>query len=68
MSLLYEAMYVLSEKGTLPSKYRPHKLSGKYANHWECHLKSDWLLVWKVEDNELVFTMMATGTHADLFD
>jgi len=22
---------------------QPHKLSGKYADLWECHVKPDWL-------------------------
>ncbi len=37
----------LAETGTLPAKYRPHILSGKYAGIWECHIEPDWLLLWK---------------------
>ena len=66
-ALLREAIRILSEKGMLPSSYRPHKLSGKYSDCWECHLQPDWLLVWKKNNNELILTMTATGTHDDLF-
>ena len=38
---------LLAETGTLPAKYRPHILSGKYAGIWECHIEPDWLLLWK---------------------
>ncbi|MGC4129045.1 MAG: type II toxin-antitoxin system YafQ family toxin [Bergeyella sp.] len=57
----------MQETGTLPAKYKPHKLSGNYAGCWECHIKPDWLLIWKQNDNELILLLMDTGTHSDLF-
>lgn len=65
--LFRDAIAVLSEIGTLPTKYRPHKLSGNYCGLWECHLAPDWLLVWSQNDSELVLILMDTGTHSDLF-
>jgi len=47
--------------------YRPHKLSGEYDNCWECHIKSDWLLIWEQNDTELTLLFTGTGTHSDLF-
>jgi len=35
---------------TLNPKFKQHILKGNYANHWECHLKPDWLLVWFQDD------------------
>ena len=67
ISKLEEAMHILAETGTLPSKYRPHKLSGNYDNCWECHIKGDWLLIWLQNDNELTLLFINTGTHSDLF-
>ena len=67
ISLLKNVMELLAEKGTLPSKYKPHKLSGNYNNCWECHTKPDWLLIWQQNDTELVLLFMNTGTHSDLF-
>ncbi|MEL5895107.1 type II toxin-antitoxin system YafQ family toxin [Bacteroides sp. GD17] len=66
-AVLEKAMQVLSDSGTLPAEYRPHKLSGQYEGYWECHLQSDWLLVWLQDDGRLVLTLIDTGTHADLF-
>ena len=67
MSLLSEAVSILAGSGTLPPKYKPHKLSGKFAGCWECHIKPDWLLVWQQNDEELILLFTNTGTHSDLF-
>ncbi|UOE42489.1 type II toxin-antitoxin system YafQ family toxin [Chryseobacterium suipulveris] len=56
-----------AESGTLPKKYKPHKLSRNYANCWECHIKPDWLLIWQHNDQELILLFLNTGTHSDLF-
>ena len=34
---------------------------------WECHIQSDWLLVWEQRDTELILILTDTGTHSDLF-
>ncbi len=53
VSILEEVVDLLAQTGTLPSKYKPHKLTGNYKGHWECHLQPDWLLVWRQNDKEL---------------
>ena len=53
--------------GELPSKYKPHKLSGRYEGKWECHIMSDWLLIWEQYDDELVLIITNTGSHSDVF-
>lgn len=59
---------ILREKGSLPGKYKPHKLSGfKGDRTWECHIEPNWLLVWEQNDMRLTLLMLDTGTHADLF-
>ena len=45
MRLIKEAMELLAEKGTLPPKYHPHKLSANHEGQWECHLEPNWLMV-----------------------
>ena len=67
MSLLREALDLLVQDVTLPSKYRDHALSGRLTGQRECHLEPDWLLMYKIDHGELILTAMATGTHADLF-
>lgn len=67
MEKLVTVVRLLVENGKLPTKYRPHKLSGYYKGIWECHIQPDWLLLWKQDDEELVMLMTNTGTHSDLF-
>lgn len=67
MAKFKAAVTILAETGTLPAKYRPHKLSGRFSHAWECHIEPDWLLVWEQNDRELILLLIDTGTHADLF-
>lgn len=63
-----DCLRILASVGKLPAKYKPHKLSGSYNGMWECHIESDWLLIWMQNDRELTLLMIDTGTHSDLFD
>lgn len=67
MKLITDAMDILEATGTLPSKYRPHKLSGNMQGLWECHIEPDWLMIWQQNDKELILLFLQTGTHSDLF-
>ena len=58
----------------LESKYKDHKLIGKYAGFRECHIKPDLLLIYKKENNAssgqlpiLILVCIALGSHSDLF-
>lgn len=66
-SLFEEVITILSEKGTLPPRYKPHKLPGQWPGLWECHIQHDWLLIWEQRDTELILILTDTGTHSDLF-
>ena len=50
---------------TLDAIYRDHKLIGTWRGRRECHIESDWLLIYMVELDRVVFER--TGTHSDLF-
>ena len=67
MNLINEAMRLLAANGSLPAKYRPHRLSGKLQGVWECHIEPDWLMTWEQNDTELTLLFLQTGTHSDLF-
>ncbi|MBQ0019422.1 MAG: type II toxin-antitoxin system YafQ family toxin [Bacteroidales bacterium] len=68
VSKLQHVMQMLEATGTLPTEYRPHKLTNFKGNcTWECHIESDWLLIWEQYDTELVMVMISTGTHSNLF-
>ena len=44
---------------------RDHGLVGSYRGRRECHIEADWLLIYKLEGQTIVFER--TGTHSDLF-
>jgi len=71
LELLETVIKILAEKGSLPEFYLPHPLKGykKKAKEtvMECHIQSDWLLVWLQSDFELTLLLADTGTHSDLF-
>lgn len=62
---LYLIVEKLSKDIDLDPKNRPHKLSGNYAEKWECHIEPDWLLIYEVTDDLVI--LYRTGTHSDLF-
>jgi len=64
---LKKVLELLEQNGNLPAIYKPHKLTGNYADCWECHIKPDWLLIWKQDDKNLILLLLNTGTHSDLF-
>jgi mRNA interferase YafQ len=67
-SVMNTAIEILGNTGTLPVvPYKTHKLYGNFSNHWEAHLEPDWLLIWKINKNEIVIILTNTGTHSDLF-
>ena len=67
MDDLRNVITLLMQTGTLPPEYRPHKLTGNLRGKSECHIKSNWLLVWEQYDDELLLIMIDTGTHSNLF-
>ena len=56
----------LIEGGRLDPLHRDHQLIGDYAGRRECHIEADWLLIYKLEKDQIVFER--TGSHADLFE
>ena len=66
-TLFEKVITILSESGTLPPRYKPHKLTGEWAGLWECHIQPDWLLIWEQRESELILILTDTGTHSDLF-
>ncbi|MCD6011243.1 MAG: type toxin-antitoxin system mRNA interferase toxin, RelE/StbE family [Flavipsychrobacter sp.] len=68
IALLDEVIIAISDNKTLPPKFKLHKLAGAYKNCWECHIRPDWLLIWKVDEKEKIIQLVRTGTHSDLFE
>lgn len=67
LDLLEKVVDQLANCIPLPEKNRDHALTGKYIGFRECHVAPGWLLVYRVEDEELELFLFRTGTHSDLF-
>ncbi|MCL2816358.1 MAG: type II toxin-antitoxin system YafQ family toxin [Oscillospiraceae bacterium] len=67
LTLLIEPITILAKDETLPPKYRDHQLKGKLSAFRECHIKGDWLLVYRIVEDKLILSLHATGTHSDIF-
>lgn len=65
ISLLKSVLTELETNGTLQPSYKPHRLTGTYSGYWEAHIKTNWLIIWKVSGDEII--LARTGTHSDLF-
>lgn len=61
----YKIIEILKTEPSTPKHLRPHKLKGKWAGHWECHIAFDWLLVYVIDNTKLI--LVRTGTHGDIF-
>ena len=55
----------LVEEEPLDAIHRDHKLIGNWKGRRECHIESDWLLIYMIESNRVVFER--TGAHSNLF-
>ena len=66
MNRLKEAMLVLiANAAPLGPDWLDHALKGQWADHRECHIGGDFLLVYQLEGTMLNF--VRAGTHAELF-
>ena len=66
-AMLDHVVEKLSRQEPLPPKNMDHALSGDFTGFRECHIQPDWLLVYRIEDEELMLFLSRTGTHSDLF-
>lgn len=50
----------------LEEKNHDHALTGNWSGYRECHITPDWLLIYKIDDGELILILTRTGSHVDL--
>lgn len=67
MGRLKEVMLLLlANDGPLGPEWLDHPLKSEWAEYRECHVGGDFLLIYQVEGNTIVFVRV--GTHAELFN
>jgi mRNA interferase YafQ len=58
-------MFDIICENPLPLKYNDHPLIGNYKDHRECHVESDWLLIYMYHGDGVKF--VRNGTHSELY-
>ena len=64
---LKKVVRLLVEEQILPDRYRDHNLVGDWSGYRDCHIESDWLLLYNIDRDEEILTLARTGTNSDLF-
>ena len=49
----------------VPAKYRDHSLSGDWADHRDCHIKPDLVLIYRLPDADTL-QLVRMGSHSEL--
>ena len=65
---LQRVVELLANGTSLPESFRDHALTGNWANHRECHIAPDWLLIYQIYEDVLVLELTRTGSHSDLLE
>lgn len=63
--LLKETINKLANNGVIDEKYKRHLLKGDLKRYRCIHLKSDWLLIFKITPRELYLVML--GKHSQVY-
>jgi len=62
---LRDVITMLAGGRKLPEKYKDHSLRGEWNHHRDCHIKPDWILIYRIDGNTLILERM--GSHSELF-
>ncbi len=65
--IFQEVVRDLSYGNKLNKERRDHQLTGNLKDFRECHIASDILLIYQIDDDILVLTLVSVGNHAQLF-
>lgn len=57
----------LAQGRELDEIYCDYQLKGKLKDFRECHIEPDWLLMYRIDNQQLILTATDTGSHSDMF-
>ncbi len=66
VTALKEILNRLANEEPIPEKHNPHMLTGDYKGYMECHIESDFLLIWFDPDTDQI-DLVRLGSHSELF-
>ena len=52
--MLEKVIDILASGESLPAKYQNHQLKGKYSGYFDCHVQPDWVLIYKIEKENIL--------------
>jgi mRNA interferase YafQ len=68
MELLDDVILKLANGEKLQTKHHDHPLRGDRHGYRDCHIKDDWVLIYKIDKGILTLILSETGTYSDLLD
>ena len=66
-TVFVDVIEVLASGNKLDKKFKDHKLTGVLKDFRECHLAPDILLIYQIDGEVLVLTLVNVGNHSQLF-
>lgn len=57
----------LSKGEKLPPQNKDHKLTGRLGKYRDCHIQSDWILIYQINKKEQELILVRMGSHSELF-
>lgn len=66
IKLLESIVKMLENEQEIPSRFKPHPLTGDYRGCTECHIENDFLLIWRNPENDTIY-LVRLGSHSELF-
>lgn len=64
---LEKILDILAAGGKLPLNNYNHQLRGEFKDCFECHVKPDALLIYRIEKSEITILLLRIGSHAEIF-
>lgn len=61
------AALMAEDRDLLSTKYRDHALVNNWKGYREIHIEGDWLLIYRIERDELQLVLTRTGSHDQLY-
>lgn len=66
LAKLEATLEMLARGEALAESMRDNSLGGTYRGHRECHIEPDWLLIYRIDEGDLVLVATRTGSHSEL--
>ena len=63
--MLQDTLDFLVKDIALPARYRDHALTGDWADHRDCHIKPDMVLIYRLPDAQTL-QLVRVGSHSEL--